>query len=65
MLIMPLDFHIILNKYQYDIINTECLNIHRTHVTANSSTNINVVFFFCFNFKQYNFKQLLILDHNA
>ena len=28
-----------------------CLNIHGTHVTANNSTNNNVVFFFLFEFE--------------
>ena len=41
------------------------LNIHGSHVTANNSTNNNVVFFFCFRFENSILKQLLILDHNV
>ena len=33
------------------LIYTRCLNIHRTYVTANSSTNNNVVFFFVSDLK--------------
>ena len=42
---------------------TGCLNIHGAHVTANNSSNNNVVLFFCFRFE--NSIQLLILDPNA
>ena len=33
------------------LIRTGCLNIHRTHTTANNSTNNNVVFFFVSDLK--------------
>ena len=42
-----------------------CLDIHGTHVTANNSTNNNVVFIFVPDLKIEYYKQLLILDHNA
>ena len=32
-------------------INKGCLKIHGTHVTANNSTNNNVVFFFVLDLK--------------
>ena len=42
-------------------INAGCLKIL---VTANNSTNDNVVFFFYFRFENSILKQLLIFDHN-
>ena len=33
------------------LVCTECLNIHGTYVTANNSTNNNVVFFFVSDLK--------------
>ena len=33
------------------LFNIWCLNIHGTHVTANNSTNDNVVFLFVSDFK--------------
>ena len=35
----------------YDCKYLGCLNIHETHVTANNSTNNNVVFFFVLDLK--------------
>ena len=42
------------------VLGIGCLNIHGTRVTANNSTNNNVVFFFV-----SDLKILLILFHNA
>ena len=33
------------------VTSLKCLNIHGAHVTANNSTDNNVVFFFCFRFE--------------
>ena len=38
-------------NYRTGMIDIGCLNIPGAHVTANNSTNNNVVFFFCFWFE--------------
>ena len=45
---------IILNNIHFDCIG--CLNIHETHVTANNSTNNNIVFFFVSDLKIVYYK---------
>ena len=37
--------------YTHTHTHRGCLNMHGTHMTANNSTNNNVVFFACFRFK--------------
>ena len=46
-------FWSIMQKYFRNVLsNIGCLNMHETHLTANNSTNNNVVFFFVSDLKQ-------------